>query len=204
MEVHHEISQLHALLEKALGGAPDIAVLHGLELGQQGALGHQLVDGGDDALNGAVVEQHVGILGPGVEIFQREVHGGKAVAAVGQVRKDVIAARQFDHLGHIVAALADIGEVVGRDGEKGAGLAGGRLVGQRGNALGLCGEHLLGQLLFAQQDAPEFDPLHPGEGAALVAGAFHQRRDAEPFQLLLDLRGVEDHGVLNGEAAIGG
>ena len=71
-------------------------------------------------------------------------------------------------------------------------------------ALDLRGEQLLGQLFFAQQDAPEFDPLHPGEGAALVAGAFHQRRNAEPFQLLLDLRGVEDHGVLNGEAAIGG
>ena len=155
------------------------------------------------ALNGAVVKEHIRILCTGVKILQRQVHGGKVVAVVGQVRKNIITARHLDHLGHIVAALAHIGKVVGCDGEKSTALAGGSLPGQRCKALHLPGEFLFRQLLFPQQDAPELEPFQPGQRAALIAGALHQHRDAKPFQLLLDLRGVVDHGVLDGKAAVG-
>lgn len=70
------------MLEQALRGTPHIAVLHGLELRQQRAFFHQLFGAGNAALNGAVVEQHIGVLGTGVKIFQRKIDGGQIVAVV--------------------------------------------------------------------------------------------------------------------------
>ena len=68
----------------------------------------------------------------------------------------------------------------------------------------LPGEHLLGKGFFAQQDAVQLDPFHPCQRAALVARTLNQHRNAEPFQLLLHLRGVVDHGIFHRKAAFCG
>ena len=88
------------------------------------------------------------------------------------------------------------------DGEEGDRLARGVLIEQRLDAGELIGEDALGLLGFAQQQADAFDPLHPGQRAALVAGALHKDGHAKFFQLLLDLGGVVDHSVLDGKAAV--
>ena len=183
MEIQHKICQRHALLEKAGCGAPDISALHRLAFCQQRTAGKQLFLGGDGALDGAVINKHIGILDPGVKIFQRDIHGGKAVAAVGKGCKNVFTTGHADHLRHIVSAFAYSGKAAGSNGEKRAAFAGGGLLQQRCNALCLLGENLLGKGFFAQQDAIQLDPLHPRQRAALVAGTLYQHRNAEPLQL---------------------
>ena len=204
VEVQHKICQCHALLEKAGRRAPDISALHRLALCQQRAAGKQLFLGGDGALDGTIINKHIGILDPGVKILQRDIHGGKAVAAVGKGRKNVFATGHADHLRHIVSAFAHSGKAAGSNGEKRAAFAGGGLLQQRCNALRLLRKNLLGKGFFAQQDTVQFDPFHPCQRAALVAGALHQHRNAEPFQLLLYLRGVVDHGIFHRKAAFCG
>ena len=185
-------------------GAPDVALLHGLELCQQRAFGDQLVHRADLALDGAVVDQHISVLGPGVEILQRDVDGGQVVAAVRQVGEDIVAARHLDHFGDIIAALAHSGQIIGGDGEERHGFAGGGFIFQRCNALHGVVKDLLGLVSLAQQHAVQLDPLHPGQGAALVAGALHQHRHPEFFQLFLHFGRVVDHRVFDGQAAVGG
>ena len=204
VEVQHKICQCHALLEKAGRRAPDVPALHRLAFCQQRAAGKQFFFCGDAALDGAVINKHIGILDPSVKILQWDIHGGKTVAAVGKVCKNIFAPGHADHLRHIVSAFAHSGKAAGSNGEKRAAFAGGGLFQQRRNALRLPGEHLLGKSFFAQQDTVQFDPFHPCQRAALVAGALHQHRNAEPFQLLLYLRGVVDHGVFHRKAAFCG
>ena len=155
--------------------------MYRLALCQQRAAGKQFFFCGDGALDSAVINEHIGILDPGVKIFQRDIQGGKAVAAVGKVGKNIFAPGHADHLRHIVSAFAHSGKAAGCNGEKRAAFAGGGLLQQRCNALCLLGENLLGKGFFAQQDAVQFDPFHPCQRAALVAGALHQHRNAEPF-----------------------
>ena len=202
MHIHHEVGQGHRLLEEAFGGAPAIAGLDGLKIGQHGAFFDELPAGIHHALDGAVVDEDVGLPGFGVEGLLRDVHGGKAVAVLGKVGKEIGAARHGDHLGNVIAALTDVDEVVAGDGEEGDRLPRGVLIEQRLDAGELIGEDALGLLGFAQQQADAFDPLHPGQRAALVARALHEDGHAEFFQLLLDLGGVVDHGVLDGKAAV--
>ena len=86
--------------------------MHGLEVGQHRAFGEQLIHCAQLALDRAVVEQHIGITRPGVEILERDIDSRQIAAAVGQVGKDVAAARQLDHFGDVIAALAHRGEIV--------------------------------------------------------------------------------------------
>ena len=59
-----------------------------LALCQQRAAGKQLFFCGDGALDGAVINEHIGVFDAGVKVLQRDIHGGKAVAAVGKVCKN--------------------------------------------------------------------------------------------------------------------
>ena len=110
MEIQHKICQCHALLEKAGCRAPDITALNRLALCQQCAAGKQLFFCGDGAFDGAVVDEHIGVLDSGVKILQRDIHGRKAVAAVGKVCKNIFAPGHADHLRHIVSAFAHSGK----------------------------------------------------------------------------------------------
>ena len=150
MEIQHKICQCHALLEKAGRRAPDITALHRLALCQQRAAGKQLFFCGDGALDGAVINEHIGVFDAGVKVLQRDIHGGRAVAAVGKVCKNIFAPGHADHLRHIVSAFAHSGKAAGSNGEKRAAFAGGGLFQQWRNALRLPGEHLLGKGFFPQ------------------------------------------------------
>ena len=86
--------------------------MHGLEVRQHRTFGEQFIHCAQLALNRAVVEQHIGVTRPGVEILERDIDSRQIVAAVRQVGKDVAAARQPDHLGDVIAALAHRGEIV--------------------------------------------------------------------------------------------
>ena len=183
-------------------GTPDIALLHGFALREQGALGKQLVHGADLALDRAVVDQHIGVFGPGVEILERDVDRSQIIAAVGQIGKNILAACHLDHLGDVIAALAHGSQIVGGNGEKRRRFAGGRLLFQRGDALYGIIKKLLGFVGLAQQHAVQLDPFHPRQRAALVARTLDQHRHAEFFQLFLDLGRVVDHRVFDGKAAV--
>ncbi|MFR6378867.1 MAG: hypothetical protein ACLUNZ_02590 [Evtepia sp.] len=59
MEIDHHIAEAQALLEEVLAGAPDVARFDRLEVRQERALVQKLVDGGQLALDGAVVDQNI-------------------------------------------------------------------------------------------------------------------------------------------------
>ena len=100
---------------------------------------------------------------------------------LGKVCKNIFAPGHADHLRHIVSAFAHSGKAAGCNREERAAFAGGGLLQQRCNALRLLRKNLLGKGFLAQQDAVQLDPFHPRQRAALVAGALHQHRNAEPF-----------------------
>ena len=53
-----------------------------------------------------------------------------------------------------------------------------------------------------QQRAEKTDPFHAPEGMFLIAGILHQRRNTEFLQLFHHLRGVVDHRIFDGHAAV--
>ena len=59
-----------------------------------------------------------------------------------------------------------------------------------------------GLRLTAQQYTVQLDPFHAAEGVAFVAGTLDQHGHAEPFELLLDLGRVVDHGGFDRKVAL--
>ena len=148
--VKEQSSGLYAQTMAERGFITLVTALHRLALCQQRAAGKQLFFCGDGALDGAVINEHIGVFDAGVKVLQRDIHGGKAVAAVGKVCKNIFAPGHADHLRHIVSAFAHSGKAAGSNGEKRAAFAGGGLFQQWRNALRLPGEHLLGKGFFPQ------------------------------------------------------
>ena len=201
VDVQNHLAHRLGFLEHALAGAPHIALPHRLEVGQGGALGRQLVQSLQGGLNGAVVDQNIGVLGHVVKALHLDVHGGQGVFLPAQLLQGVHPSGQVDGLGDVVPRLAHRHHAVGGNGEEGHRLAGALLL-QHGFQLGQLAVIVgLGRLLPVEQSAVQLHPLHPAQGVALVAGPLHQHRDAQPLQLFLHLRVVVDHGGGEGQAA---
>ena len=199
MEIDHHIAEAQALLEEVLAGAPDVARFDRLKICQEWAFVQKLVDGGQLTLDGAVIDQNICVFGAGVEGLHLERGGGLGVFVGFEIAEGIGPPGQLDGLGHVVPRLADGDAAAVGDGKKGHGLSRHGKVGKLLKLICLCLEAGRRLRCLPQEDAAKFHPLHPPQGVALVARSLHEDGNAEALQLLLDLRGVVDHGVFQGQ-----
>ena len=149
MDVQQQVPQSHGGLEQVLPGTPDVPLLYRPELGQHPIFLQQLIQGAQPAVHGAVIDQKVRILRPGVKRLHLEVHGGQGILLPAQVLEHILPAGHPDQLGDIVPRLAYVDPSVGGDVEEGHGLSGPLLVQDGSQAVQGLLEALLSLVLLS-------------------------------------------------------
>ena len=76
VQVRDQVPEAQALLKEVFPGAPDVSLPHGFKVRQNAALFQQLVHSLQLAVDGAVVDQYVGVPGTLVKGLHLHVHGG--------------------------------------------------------------------------------------------------------------------------------
>ena len=199
MDVGDEAAHDVRRLVEVLAGAPHVALPHGLEVGEELALGQQGVHAVQGVVDGGVVDQVVGVHGGGVELLHGHGHGGAVAVRVGEILEDVAPAGDLDHAGDVVPGCAHADGAVGADVEEGHGLFRVLKVLQLLDDGGLGVEEGVRLLLPVHQNAVELDPLGAAQGMGLVAGSVDEHRDAQQLDHLLHLGGVQDHRGFDGQ-----
>ena len=169
MDVEDHVAEGERFLIEVFRDTPDIAGLDGFKIRKQRTFGEQLIDGGNPAVDGAVVDEDVGVQGGVVKGLHLDGHCGQGVFLAALVERDILAARHTDGLGDIVAGFADIDCAGRRDVEERDGLAR-RLLVEHGRERGdeviiICA----GRVLSAEQGGIELQPLHAAQRLRLVA-----------------------------------
>jgi len=90
-------SKSGSFLEEIFACAPDISVLHCLEICKKLTFGKKLINGLKFPVNRTVIDDIVCILRLGIKLFHLHIHGGKSIVIYSRILRNIISSCERDH-----------------------------------------------------------------------------------------------------------
>ena len=97
MDILDHSSKPCGLLEKVFACAPDISILHCLEICKKLTFGKKLINGLKFPVNRTVIDDIVCIIRLGIKLFHLHIHGGKSIVIYSRILRNIISSCERDH-----------------------------------------------------------------------------------------------------------